>query len=335
MGVWWHALAFVTHERAKMSHKPGRNVTQAGPKCHTRAKMSHSHVIMLLWCESAYDVKQTVEWPMIWDYMTLTWRHRNEIQHPFNWTLTEVRAWRRIYIPTEHFGCDYLDMPKPALGSVTKWVLFRSLFETWFLHTVDANRKHSKKGHTNTEMCSILSSASSKESSPYVRPSFRADFRTFVRRADSLQNQVYFSYNVHSFPLLKQSRYKLHSSRECCCTQFFFDFIHRAGVICLFTVALRWQLLKYRMCTCETIFDRSMDCYYAIHVHMMTSSNGNIIRVTGHLCREFTGPRWIPHTKASDAELWCFLWSASWIYGWVNIVRLVIWVANTLIMTSL
>ena len=23
------------------------------------------------------------------------------------------------------------------------------------------------------------------------------------------------------------------------------------------------------------------------------------------------GPRWIPRTKASDAELWCFLWSAS------------------------
>ena len=44
---------------------------------------------------------------------------------------------------------------------------------------------------------------------------------------------------------------------------------------------------------------------------MMTSSNGNIFRVTGHLCGEFTGPRWIPRTKASDAELWCFLWSAS------------------------
>ena len=42
---------------------------------------------------------------------------------------------------------------------------------------------------------------------------------------------------------------------------------------------------------------------------MMTSSNGNIFRVTGHLCGEFTGPRWIPRTKASDAELWCFLWS--------------------------
>ena len=44
--------------------------------------------------------------------------------------------------------------------------------------------------------------------------------------------------------------------------------------------------------------------------NMMTSSNENIFRVTGHLCGEFTGPRWIPHTKASDAELWCLLWSA-------------------------
>ena len=43
---------------------------------------------------------------------------------------------------------------------------------------------------------------------------------------------------------------------------------------------------------------------------MITSSNGNIFRVTGHLCGEFTGHRWIPRTKASDAELWCFLWSA-------------------------
>ena len=28
------------------------------------------------------------------------------------------------------------------------------------------------------------------------------------------------------------------------------------------------------------------------------------------LCGEFTGLRWIPRTKASDAELWSFLWSA-------------------------
>ena len=30
---------------------------------------------------------------------------------------------------------------------------------------------------------------------------------------------------------------------------------------------------------------------------MMTSSNGNIFRVTGLLCGEFTGYRWVPHTQ--------------------------------------
>ena len=48
-----------------------------------------------------------------------------------------------------------------------------------------------------------------------------------------------------------------------------------------------------------------------LHFSMMTSSNGNIIRVTGHLVGEFTGPWWFPRTKASGAELWSFLWSAS------------------------
>ena len=50
---------------------------------------------------------------------------------------------------------------------------------------------------------------------------------------------------------------------------------------------------------------------------MMTSSNGNIFRVTGHLCGEFTGPRWIPRAKASDAELWCFF-DLRLNNGWVN-----------------
>ena len=43
----------------------------------------------------------------------------------------------------------------------------------------------------------------------------------------------------------------------------------------------------------------------------MTSSNGNIFRVTGHLCGEFTGPRWIPYSKASDGEF-------SLISVWIN-----------------
>ena len=45
----------------------------------------------------------------------------------------------------------------------------------------------------------------------------------------------------------------------------------------------------------------------------MTSLNGNIFRVTGPLRREFTEHRWIPPTKASDAELWCFLWTNDWV----------------------
>ena len=51
---------------------------------------------------------------------------------------------------------------------------------------------------------------------------------------------------------------------------------------------------------------------------MMMSSNGNIFRVTGPLRGEFTGHRWIPHTKASDAKLWCFFMICAWINGWVN-----------------
>ena len=43
---------------------------------------------------------------------------------------------------------------------------------------------------------------------------------------------------------------------------------------------------------------------------MMTSSNGKSFRITGPLCGEFTGHRWIPLTKASHAELWCLFLSA-------------------------
>ena len=60
-----------------------------------------------------------------------------------------------------------------------------------------------------------------------------------------------------------------------------------------------------------TLSDSVVWCADTCHAVMMTSSNGNIFRVTGPLCGEFTGHRWIPLTKASDAEIWYFLWSAS------------------------
>ena len=68
---------------------------------------------------------------------------------------------------------------------------------------------------------------------------------------------------------------------------------------------------------------------------MMSSSNGTIFRVTGLLCGEFTGPRLIPRTKASDAELWCFLWSVLEQMAEQTIEMPVIWDAIVLTMTSL
>ena len=50
-------------------------------------------------------------------------------------------------------------------------------------------------------------------------------------------------------------------------------------------------------------------------VNMMTSSNGNIFRVTGLLCGEFTGHRWITRTKASDAEFHDF---CAFTNNWAN-----------------
>ena len=44
----------------------------------------------------------------------------------------------------------------------------------------------------------------------------------------------------------------------------------------------------------------------------IASSNGKIFRVTGPMCG------WIPPTKASDAELWCFFLICAWINDWVN-----------------
>ena len=57
----------------------------------------------------------------------------------------------------------------------------------------------------------------------------------------------------------------------------------------------------------------------------MTSSNENIFR----------DYRWIPFTKASDADLWCFLWSAAKQTVEQTFETQVIWDAITPFMTSL
>ena len=68
---------------------------------------------------------------------------------------------------------------------------------------------------------------------------------------------------------------------------------------------LTWKMFPF----VDVIMRFSEESSDGLPGHMMTSSNGNIFRVTGPLCGEFTAHWWIPLTKASDAELWCFLWS--------------------------
>ena len=80
---------------------------------------------------------------------------------------------------------------------------------------------------------------------------------------------------------------------------FFIDFL-----IIIF-ILTPWPLHSHVLC--GSTWDKPLSCVDSFT--MMTSSNGDIFRVTGLLCGEFTGPRWIPLTKASDTELWCFLWS--------------------------
>ena len=84
-------------------------------------------------------------------------------------------------------------------------------------------------------------------------------------------------------------------------------FCTRHNIITVVTCAkFRCDWLNMLWPLCKT----SLNCEFDRNIAMMTSSNGNIPSVTGRLCGEFTDDWWIPRTKASDADLWCFLWSA-------------------------
>ena len=90
---------------------------------------------------------------------------------------------------------------------------------------------------------------------------------------------------------------------------------------CIPEVGTRWTNPKYDIYNVHISFCCSLPTPAWLMINtagiMMTSSNGSIFRATGHLCGEFTGPRWIPLTKASDADLMFSLICAR-INGWVN-----------------
>ena len=85
----------------------------------------------------------------------------------------------------------------------------------------------------------------------------------------------------------------------------------------------------------QLYFDSSLARRATWYFTIMTSSNVNIFRVTGNLWGESIGRRWIPLTKASDADLWCFLLSAPEQAIGQTIETPVIWDVIALIMTSL
>ena len=76
------------------------------------------------------------------------------------------------------------------------------------------------------------------------------------------------------------------------------------------------QLILWDLRSSFSLADNRMDlwCFF-----MMTSSNGSIFRVTGHLCEEFTGPGLVNSThKGQWRGALMFPLMCAWINGWVN-----------------
>ena len=78
--------------------------------------------------------------------------------------------------------------------------------------------------------------------------------------------------------------------------------------------------VNYILCWMWTNLHVDWDCCYITRRQKLKTNSAmplyhddiikwNTFHITGPLCGVFTGHCWIPLTKASDAELWCFLWS--------------------------
>ena len=74
-------------------------------------------------------------------------------------------------------------------------------------------------------------------------------------------------------------------------------------------IVIVWNLAQKQL---SLTFHRSRSA-----TSMMTSSNGNIFRVTGHLCGEFIGPRWIPVNSPHKGH-WRGALMFSLICVWIN-----------------
>ena len=134
----------------------------------------------------------------------------------------------------------------------------------------------------------------------------------FIMPTFLISNWSFFSYSLGS-----PYSYWAHAWKESIsmCTLYITSVIvyiyHIVVSMSWFTSSIKWNicLLVWKQLSCQCCFVNSEDGVLPINtVPMITSSNGNIFRVTGPLCGEFIGHRWIPLTKAIGAELRYFLW---------------------------
>ena len=96
------------------------------------------------------------------------------------------------------------------------------------------------------------------------------------------------------------------------------------NIIQLNIVDIWYALTDYDSCWHNLLFRALLlfvllGCNCALlNADMMTSSNGNIFRVTGPLCGEFTGHRWIPRKKVQWRGALIFPLICSWIHVCAN-----------------
>ena len=93
-----------------------------------------------------------------------------------------------------------------------------------------------------------------------------------------------------------------------------FAFFQCVSKICLGDIITMQHSVEFTYRLCFDPLQPPVDKQSWWRHQMETFSASLAICVRG----EFTGPWWIPCTKAGDAELWCFLWSAPEKNLWVN-----------------
>ena len=118
------------------------------------------------------------------------------------------------------------------------------------------------------------------------------------------------------------------------CHRAHYDVIVMTKMICTHDGNFPQWVVRYWTVVTLNVFGETYFHYLYFLNIIMTSSIGHIFRITGPLWEESTRHRWIPLTKASEEELWCFLYLPEQTVE-QTIGTQVIWDAIALIMMSL